>query len=78
MAKRWTLIGSVLRSRPLEEKIALVQTFSHRALPLFASGRLRPWLDRIYPIRSVAQAHARMESNANLGKIVLSIEDDAR
>lgn len=76
LRKRWTLRGSVLRSRPLEEKIRLVQEFSGRMLTLFASGDLRPWVDRSFPIRDVAQAHEFMERNANVGKIVLTLADE--
>jgi NADPH:quinone reductase-like Zn-dependent oxidoreductase len=74
ISRRLTLTGSVLRSRPLEEKIALVQRFAARMLPLFASGSLRPVIDRCYPWTEVAEAHALMERNANFGKIVLTVE----
>ena len=72
LGKRATLIGSVLRSRPLEEKALLARRFSREILPLFATGRLRPIVDAILPIEQVAEAHRRMESDATFGKIVLS------
>ena len=74
MAKRLTVVGTVLRSRRLEDKIALTRTFSHRMLPLFAAGRLRPVVDRTLPLSAVAEAHAVMHRNENLGKIVLEVE----
>lgn len=74
MRKRATLVGSVLRSRSAEEKAALTREFAARILPLFARGALRPWVDRTFPLERVSEAHALMERNANLGKIVLTIE----
>jgi len=71
LGKRATIVGSVLRSRALEEKAALAQRFAKEALPLFAEGRLRPVIDQILPMESIAEAHTRMESNEGFGKIVL-------
>ena len=73
MRKRLTVVGTVLRSRPLEEKIALVQAFSRTILPLLASGRLVPVVDRVLPLDEAAAAHAAMERNENFGKIVLTL-----
>ncbi len=73
MRKRATVIGTVLRSRPIEEKIGLVQSFSRSMLPLLASGRLQPIVDRIVPLEEAAAAHAAMERNENFGKIVLTV-----
>lgn len=72
LQKRGTVRGSVLRSRPLEEKIALARRFESEVLPGFGDGALRPVIDRVLSMRDVAEAHARMESNANVGKIVLT------
>jgi NADPH:quinone reductase-like Zn-dependent oxidoreductase len=74
LSKRLTLIGTVLRSRSLEEKIAVAQAFRETALPLFETGRLHPTLDRVYPFTEVGAAHEYMESNQNFGKIVLRWE----
>lgn len=74
LPKRAALIGTVLRSRPLEEKIALTQRFGAEMLPLFERGVLRPVIDSRYPLAEVAAAHLRMESNANVGKIVLDVQ----
>jgi putative PIG3 family NAD(P)H quinone oxidoreductase len=71
MQKRLRVHGTVLRSRPLEEKAALTQEFARRILPLFASERIVPVIDRVFPLEEVAEAHRFMESNANFGKIVL-------
>ena len=64
--------GTVLRPRPVEEKIRLSQEFRRRILPFFESGALTPVIDRVFPLEEAAQAHSWMERNRNFGKIVLS------
>ncbi|MQA89072.1 MAG: zinc-binding dehydrogenase [Gemmatimonas sp.] len=71
MQKRLRIAGTVLRSRPLEEKIQLAREFSDSVLPLFSSGQLRPVIDRVYPFAEVVEAHRAMEENRSFGKIVL-------
>jgi putative PIG3 family NAD(P)H quinone oxidoreductase len=73
LPKRATLVGTVLRARPLEEKIAVTRRFAAEVLPLFDSGALRPVIDSRFPLDEVAAAHERMESNANVGKIVVDV-----
>lgn len=73
LGKRMQLIGTVLRPRPIEEKIALTKRFEREMLPLFDTGVLRPVIDSRYPLDRVAEAHAHMESNANIGKILLDV-----
>ncbi|MFW6078995.1 MAG: NAD(P)H-quinone oxidoreductase [Gemmatimonadota bacterium] len=74
LRKRLTIVGTALRSRPLEQKIAAIRTFERHALPLLADGRIRPVIDRIVPFDDVREAHRAMEANENFGKIVLSWE----
>ena len=74
MPKRLRVHGTVLRARPLEEKIALNQQFIRHVLPLLADGRIRPVVDTIFKLEDVSEAHRYMESNANFGKIVLTME----
>ncbi|HKY61005.1 MAG TPA: NAD(P)H-quinone oxidoreductase [Gemmatimonadota bacterium] len=71
LRKRITMVGTSLRSRPLEEKTAALQAFARQALPLLADGRIRPVLDETFPMADAADAHRRMEANRNFGKIVL-------
>lgn len=71
LEKRGRVIGTVLRSRPLEEKAALARDFAAHALPLFAAGRLRPVVDAVLPMEQVREAHGRMERNETFGKLVL-------
>jgi putative PIG3 family NAD(P)H quinone oxidoreductase len=73
MQKRLRVHGTVLRARPLEEKIALNQQLKKHVLPLLADGRIRSIVDAVYPLEEVAEAHRYMESNANFGKIVLDL-----
>ncbi|MEI7992895.1 MAG: NAD(P)H-quinone oxidoreductase [Actinomycetota bacterium] len=73
LAKRMQLIGTVLRARPLEEKISLTQRFIAEMLPLFDTGVLQPVIDCRYPMDRIAEAHAVMERNANVGKILVDI-----
>jgi NADPH:quinone reductase-like Zn-dependent oxidoreductase len=62
-----------LRVRPLEEKVAVPRRFAAEMLPLFDDGRLKPVIDRRYPLAEIAEAHRVMESNANAGKIVITV-----
>lgn len=73
LAKRATITGTVLRARPLEEKIAITQRFIAEMLPLFDSGALIPVIDSRYGLSQIAQAHAHMAANANVGKILIDI-----
>lgn len=73
MMKRAALVGTVLRARPLEEKIALTQRFAREVLPLFDTGVLKPIVDTRYPLEDAPEAHRRMESNATIGKVLLTL-----
>jgi NADPH:quinone reductase len=71
LRKRLTIVGTVLRARPLEEKIALARDFATHAIPLFDAGLLKPVIDRVVPFAEIRAAHELMESNGTFGKIVL-------
>jgi putative PIG3 family NAD(P)H quinone oxidoreductase len=73
MPKRAAIIGTVLRARPLEEKIALTRRFSAELLPRLEDGTMAPVIDSRYPLDQIADAHRRMESNANVGKILVEV-----
>lgn len=72
VAKRAVMRGSVLRSRPLEEKATLASAFSRAVLPLFARDELAPVVEDVMPMAEVQKAHARMESDDLFGKLVLT------
>ena len=71
LQKRLSIRGTVLRSRPLEEKIAVMQTFARQVVPLVNKGALRAVVDRTYLLAEAAEAHAHMASNEGFGKLVL-------
>jgi putative PIG3 family NAD(P)H quinone oxidoreductase len=73
MRKRLTLTGSTLRPRSAAFKALLADEIAANAWPLFAEGKLRPIMDRTFPLRDVAAAHARMEAGEHIGKIVLEV-----
>ncbi|MFN8039082.1 MAG: NAD(P)H-quinone oxidoreductase [Acidimicrobiales bacterium] len=75
LPKRASLIGTVLRARPIEEKIAITQRFGAEVLPLFDRGEVRPVIDSRFALADIAAAHERMEANANVGKIVVDVAD---
>jgi NADPH2:quinone reductase len=71
--KRVSLCGTVLRARPLEEKIAATQHFVRHLVPLFGRGALRAIVDRVLPLDQAAEAHRYVASNAGFGKVVLEV-----
>ena len=73
LTKRITWIGTTLRSRPIERKLALCQRFIAEVIPLFEAGALRPVIDSRYPFDRIADAHRHIESNANVGKILVDV-----
>jgi len=72
MRARGSITGTVLRPRPLEEKIAATQAFGRDVLPLIASGKVKPVVDCVLPASRAREAHERMEKNDSFGKIVLA------
>jgi putative PIG3 family NAD(P)H quinone oxidoreductase len=76
MVKRLTLTGSTLRARPDAFKAALTQMIVREVWPLVSDGRLRPVMDRTFPLAEAAAAHARMEAGEHVGKIVLAIHEE--
>lgn len=75
MKDRLRLIGSVLRPRPLPEKVEGKERFITQFWPLMLDGTIRPIIDSVYPIEQVEQAHQRMAENKNIGKIILKIRE---
>jgi putative PIG3 family NAD(P)H quinone oxidoreductase len=74
LRKRVRILGTVLRARPLEEKIAAMRAFEQQVVPLFERGKLKPVVDCVMPLTEAAAAHTRMASNAGFGKIVLRVQ----
>ncbi len=77
MGRRARVVGTLLRSRPLEEKIALARSFEAQVLPDFASAALKPVVEEVFSMRRVHLALERMAQNASVGKLVLVWKDAA-
>ncbi len=73
MMKRLTVTGSTMRASPMARKIAMAASLRERVWPLFASGRLKPVIYRVFPLGEAAAAHALMESSEHIGKIMLDV-----
>jgi NADPH:quinone reductase len=74
MRQRLTLTGSTLRPRSVEEKGAIARALLEHVWPLFANGRIRPVIDRTFPLDRAADAHRYLESGQHIGKVLLTIE----
>lgn len=73
MMRRLTLTGSTLRPQSVEAKARIAAALEAEVWPLLASGRIAPVMDQTFALEAAADAHARMESSAHIGKIVLSV-----
>jgi len=72
-SRRLKLFGVSNKLRNAEQRGATVQGFIRDFLPLFASGKLKPLIDRVYDFKDLPEAKARMESDAHVGKIVVRV-----
>jgi len=73
MTRRLTITGSTLRPQSDLAKARLAEALRAQVWPMIAAGRLRPVVDSVFPLAEAAAAHARMESSAHVGKIVLQV-----
>ncbi|MEZ4308596.1 MAG: NAD(P)H-quinone oxidoreductase [Polyangiaceae bacterium] len=71
LRRRVTIVGTVLRSRPLAEKILAAEVLERNVLPLVAAGRVRPVIDRVLPLAEAPAAHTHVASNTSFGKVML-------
>ena len=71
--KRASVVGTTLRARSLAEKVAVSRAFEQRVVPAFEDGRLIVVVDRRFALDDVAEAHAHMETNTSVGKILLGV-----
>lgn len=72
LRKRLTITGSTLRPRPIAFKTAIAQNLRKTVWPWIESGRIKPVIHQVFPAAQAAQAHALMESNQHIGKLVLT------
>jgi NADPH2:quinone reductase len=72
LRRRLVITGSTLRPRPLAFKTAIAQKLGERVWPLLAQGTIKPVIHSVFEAERAAEAHALMESNQHIGKIVLT------
>jgi putative PIG3 family NAD(P)H quinone oxidoreductase len=73
LRKRLHVIGTVLRARSLNEKIAITNAFAREVGPLLVQGTIQPVIDSVFPLEKIPDAHRRLESNETFGKVVLTL-----
>ena len=74
MQKRISMRGVTLRTRSLEEKMAVTRRFAASVLPLLASGQVKPVIERVYSLEEIGEAHRVMGENRNFGKLVVRVD----
>jgi putative PIG3 family NAD(P)H quinone oxidoreductase len=73
LGKGLRIIGTRLRARPLAEKIRITREFEARFWPMLEEGKLRPVVDKVFPIEEAQAAHRHVRQNLNIGKVVLEM-----
>ncbi len=74
--RRLQVIGTAMRSQPLENRVAITRRYREWVEPRLINGTFWPIIDRVFPLREAAAAHRYMEANKNFGKIVLDVTGD--
>jgi len=74
MMKRLVHTGSTMRPRTVAEKAEIARALEAKVWPLIAAGKIRPLIDRTFPLAEAAAAHRWMEQGDHVGKIVLVVE----
>jgi NADPH2:quinone reductase len=73
MQKRLVVTGSTLRPRSADEKARLAGEIERVVWPWILAGKVKPIIDKVFPLTEAAAAHAWLESGAHLGKVMLSV-----
>ena len=73
LSRRLSIVGTVLRSRSIAEKVAATRLFAAEVVPMLEQRRIRPVIDSVFPLSDIVEAHRRLESNATFGKVVISL-----
>ncbi len=74
MGKRISMRGVTMRTRTLEEKLAVTHRFTTDVLPLLANGRVKPVIETVFPLEKIGEAHRVMGENKNFGKLVVRVD----
>jgi len=72
LRKRAAVLATALRSRPAQEKAAIVASVRENVWPLVAAGTVRPIVDQVLPMADAAAAHRLVESSTHIGKVLLT------
>jgi NADPH2:quinone reductase len=72
LRRRLTISGSTLRPRPVAFKAAIARSLREKVWPWLESGRVKPVIHQVFPAAQAAAAHALMETNEHIGKLVLT------
>ena len=73
MSRRGRIIGTTLRSRPVEMKRGILEATKHLVWPLLASGELRIPIQARFPLERAEEAHAVLREGGHLGKVILEV-----
>lgn len=73
LVKRIQLIGTTLRSRPIEEKVTVSRRFAAEVLPWFDLGRMSPVIDRRFAFDDIAVAHEYLATDVSVGKVLIDV-----
>ncbi|MEP6624560.1 MAG: zinc-binding dehydrogenase, partial [Acidimicrobiia bacterium] len=71
MQKRAEMHGTVLRPRSVDDKAAATRAFVDEVVPMLVDGRVRPIVDRVFPIDEAEAAYALVETDTTFGKVIL-------
>jgi len=74
LTKRLSIIGTVLRSRPLEEKIQAADLLRRTLSPWLSRGMIKPVIEAVFPLEQAGRAHRLVASNTTFGKVLLAVE----
>jgi putative PIG3 family NAD(P)H quinone oxidoreductase len=74
MQKRIFMCGVTLRTRTLEEKMAVTRRFAAGVVSLLANGQVKPVIEQVYPLEQIAEAHRAMGENRNFGKLIVALD----
>jgi NADPH2:quinone reductase len=72
LMKRLSLLATTLRARSNPEKGAIRDTLLREVWPLIEAGKIKPVVDRVYPLGEAQEAHARMVKSTHIGKLLLT------
>jgi putative PIG3 family NAD(P)H quinone oxidoreductase len=73
MLKRLTIAGSTLRIQPVENKGRIAKALRETVWPLIDKGQIKPAIHATFALKDASQAHALMEADTHIGKIILTV-----